>query len=209
VRLDPIAIAILAFLVDVAKTQIRHRHMISPVSKPAQVKARLIRKLEKQRRRALRKARASGQGGAYAVLAQQWHQFQLWMRCNLLYCRCHRSSPASARRRNQLYVIECEKVARNVIKEYELKMPGEKELRKLVRLAIRYSRRGRLEVGVRTLLKGDGNSFLIWERFLSKRKNSANRGVRPCWLGGREKRKIKQASCWRSSIEHSGTRSGW
>ena len=174
VRLDPITIAILALLVRVANTQIRHRHADSPVAEPAQVKARLSRKLENQRRRALRKTRASGKGAAYVQLAGQWHQFQLWIRCSLLYCRCHRPSPFSSRKRDQLAIAECEKVARKVIEEYELRMPEGKKLRELVRMAIHYASRGRLGVGLRTLLEGDNDSFFIWKRFLFKRLPAAN-----------------------------------
>lgn len=169
VRIDPIAIAILAFFVRVAGVQMRHRHVTSPVSNPKQIGARLSRKFENQRRRALRKARAAGQGETYAGLAERWHQFQLWMRTHFLYCRCHRPSPQSTRQRNQLYISECQKVAKKVIAEYELEMPEAEELRRLVKLAIRYSRRGRLGVGLRTLLEGDSESFFIWGRFLKKR----------------------------------------
>lgn len=169
VRLDSIMIAIMAFFTRFAEVQVRHRHLLSPVANLKKAVTGLSKKLENQRRRALRKTKAEGRGPLYSGLAERWHQFHLWMRGNLLYCGCGRTSMASSRRLQRLYVADCERVAKKVIQEQELRMPDQKELRELVRSAIRYSRRGRLGVGVRTLIKGDDTSFFIWSRFLNKR----------------------------------------
>jgi hypothetical protein len=169
IRLDPIGISALAFFVRVAGTQIRHGHIVSPVPKPKRLIARLIRKLEILRRRAARSAKRLGQVEAYGVASKQWRDFQAWARENFLYCRCNRPSMVSPRRLQNFYIAQCERLMSEVMAEEQLPMPTPTKLRYLARLCLRYSRRGRLAVGLPGLLKGDHRSRYVLARFLETR----------------------------------------
>lgn len=168
-HLDAISAAVIAFLVRAAAKWIRHGHISSPVATPERITKRLKRKLEKMRRRALRSAKAAGQGEVYKRLALDWHQFQVWARAHIFYCCCGRRIPWSSRHRHMVGIAECEKLAKQVILSEELQMPSPAGLHGLVRLCVRYARRGRLGVGYGGLLKGNRASRWVLARFFEKR----------------------------------------
>ncbi len=169
IQLDPIGIAALAFFARAAATQIRHGHITVPVPKPQRQTARLTRKLEVLRQRALRAAKRRGQLDLYSGAAKEWRNFQTWMRGHLLYCRCHRPSIFSARHRHRMFIAECERLITEVIAEQQLQMPDPARLHYLARHVLRYARRGRLAVGIPGLLKGNDRSRYVLARFLETR----------------------------------------
>src|SRR5581483_2175783 len=72
VRLGAVAIAALAFGVRIADTCIRHGHANSGAERAKAMSAHLRRKLEKLRRRAVRKCAAAGFRTEYLQAAEQW-----------------------------------------------------------------------------------------------------------------------------------------
>src|SRR4029077_15690819 len=123
IHLDPIGIARPAFFARGAATQIRRGHITVPVPKPQGQTARLPRKLEVLRRRALRATQRRVELALYSAAAKDWRDFQSWRRAHLLYCRCHRPSIFSARHRHRVFIAECERLITEVIAEQQLQMP--------------------------------------------------------------------------------------
>lgn len=166
---DAIGVAALAFFARASMAQIRHGHLPSPVTNPKLAIARLTRKLERYRRRALRSCERSGRGRTYARASSQWRDFLTWVRSHLLYCQCRLPIMTSHRRRQVSYLARIELLARDVVREQHLEMPTEKELHRLVRLCVAYARRGRLNATLLDLLKGNGRARYVLGRFLRKR----------------------------------------
>jgi hypothetical protein len=166
--LDPIDIAVAAFLVRSICTQFRHGHVSSPISNVKLVADRLQRKLERMRRRGVRKAKVNSQAEIYAASVAELHLFQLWARGCLLYCRCNRPAVSSSRRLHLLIVADCTKLAREAITQEGLQMPEPRELHKLVRLFLAYARRGRVAAGIPGVVKGDAKTRKVLGRFFEK-----------------------------------------
>ena len=168
-HLDAIDLEMMALGTRLAGTQVLHGHATSPCARPKQTAKRLLRKIERLRRRAARLWKGSTSGNLYKAMQARWHNFVNWVRGDAVYCRCNRPPIMSAHRRRKAALNSCERVAKQLIQEMGLEMPTPGELRRLVRLFTRYARRGRLAVGFRDIANGNERLRYSLGRFLSDR----------------------------------------
>jgi len=132
-----------ALAVRVAVTRHRHGHQLLDIALIDGVSARLLRRLESARKRAKRaEVRRLGAGG-YAEAAQAWRNFVTWLRIHLLDCRCKQKRRTPPVRYRRVLVTQFTEWARAELIDRKHKVPAEHELRRLVRLCLRYVRRGR------------------------------------------------------------------
>jgi hypothetical protein len=141
-----------ALAVRVAVTRHRHGHQLLDLDKVTVSAARLLRRIESARKRAKR-ADVRMQGAEeYQQAAAAWRQHVVWMRVHLLDCRCtqRRRKPPRPPRRSLVSIFT--DLARAELIERGHQVPAERELRRLVRLSLRYVRRGRSRFTVRNLI---------------------------------------------------------
>jgi hypothetical protein len=122
----------------------------------------VIASLERELKRARRAYAAEAGEPAYKAMRALWFAHLRWTRMHLVYFRPQRVKTQLRRVQRMLIDEGCERAKAGLINK-NFEPPPEKELRRLVRLAVRYIRRGRLSTSVRGLI---GNPRLA-ERFLS------------------------------------------
>jgi hypothetical protein len=148
----PVEFAVCSLAVRVAVTRHRHGHRLLDIAGVDSASGRLLRRLETVRKRAKRaEVRRLGAGG-YQEAAHAWREFSTWLRVHLLDCSCkckRRSSPLRGRR---VLVTQFSEWARDELIDRKHKVPDNRELRRLVRLGLRYVRRGRSRFILRDLL---------------------------------------------------------
>ena len=136
-------IAACAFAVRVAVRRHHHEHHLLDIANIDASSARLLRRLETVRKRAKRaEIRQLGEGG-YQEAAHAWREFSTWLRVHLLDCRCKRKRRIPPLRHRRVLVNEFAQLAWNELTDRRHNIPEDRELRRLVRLCLRYVRRGR------------------------------------------------------------------
>ena len=153
--LSPFQIAGLILGVRVLVQRVHHGHRIAPVNNLFVRAKRLVRTIEKHRKRAKRALVRQIGIEVYRVQCREWKNFVRWLRLHFLDCQClrRRRYHSGSYRRRQVQILFDWTKAELIRRHHKLR--SERELRKLVRLALRYVRRGRTGFGVRDLLKSE------------------------------------------------------
>jgi hypothetical protein len=161
VRLDAFTAAAAILAVRVALRKIPPAG-VQGVSNDAKKYAKqLLSKLEKYRKRAKRAFIARSGCPAYAEAATRWKRFLRWVRVTLLgtgrWPKC-----AHRRRVFQLMLKEWMEIARSGLQSYGRPVPPNPELKRLIRLALAYCRRGRTGFRPQDILRNHdlGESYL-------------------------------------------------
>jgi len=145
-------VAFCALAVRVAVRRHRHGHTKLDVPRVSSTAKRLLRRLEAVRKCAKRaEIRWSG-ADRYRETAATSRKFIQWLRVHFLDCPCTRKgrTPATFQYRSIL-IDQLVQWTRAELMERKQKPPAEAVLRRLVRLALRYIRRGRTRTSVRDL----------------------------------------------------------
>jgi hypothetical protein len=144
--------AVCAMAVRVAVTRHHHGHQQLDIARIDTSSARLLRRLEAARKCAKRtEIRQSGAVG-YRQSAGAWCNFATWLRVHLLDCRCKQKRRPPPLRSRRVLVTQFTQWARAELIDRKHKVPAERELRRLVRLNLRYIRRCRSRFSVRDLI---------------------------------------------------------
>jgi len=113
---------------------------------------RLLRRLETARKRSKRADVRQLGLNSYQVKARDWQRFIRWIRVHIPDCGSAKPRPLTRRRYLRLIVDELASRARAELIDRKERLPSERELRRLIRLAIRYVRRGRTGYDIRHLM---------------------------------------------------------
>lgn len=151
--LDHFQLAAMIFAVRVAAQEVQHGHAQTAIGNFERRAQRLIARLEKYRKRGKRAFIRLQGGDRYQVEEQKWQRFVRWLRVHLLDCDCLRRRRRHVSRRRKVIIDQLCTWAKAELVERGGVVPADRELRQLVRLALRYVRRGRTKYGVRDLLK--------------------------------------------------------
>jgi hypothetical protein len=164
-----------ALSVRVAMTRHRHGHSRLDLPRIDSSSARLLRRLESARKRAKRaEIRRSGKA-AYAANALSWRKFVQWLRIHFLDCKCKRSRRYQLPRARRIQVRQFMEWARAELIDRRERVPRPIELRRLVRLALRYVRRGRTGFGIRELHNDKIRASAYFANFVTIRMEKAKR----------------------------------
>jgi hypothetical protein len=87
--------------------------------------------------------------GGYHEAAAAWRKFSTWLRVHLLDCPCKQKRRIPPTRSRRCIVTQLAQWVRVELLDRKEKVPSERELRRLVSLALRYIRRGRTNFSVR------------------------------------------------------------
>jgi hypothetical protein len=164
-----------ALAVRVAMTRHRHGHSRLDIPRIDSSSARLLRRLESARKRAKRVEIQRSGKAAYAAKELSWRKFVQWLRIHFLDCKCKR------KRRDQIPMVRRVQVkqfmewARAELIDRRERVPRPIELRKLVRLALRYVRRGRTAFGIRELHNDKIRASTYFANFVTTRMEKAKR----------------------------------
>jgi hypothetical protein len=151
--LDPFQSAGLILAVRLVAQRVSHGHATAPTENLSRRAKRLIARLETYRKRAKRAFIRQHGAEVYQTKAREWQALVRWLRLYLLDCPCQRRRRIRATRFRRATVQTLFEWAKAELIARREKVPPDAELRKLVRLALRYVRRGRTGYGVQHLLK--------------------------------------------------------
>jgi len=152
-----IEFSICALAVRVAVTRHRHGHQSLDIAQVDSASASLLRRLETVRKRTKRSEVRLLGIVSYQQSAHVWRDFAKWLRVHLLDCSCKQKRrlppPRSSPPRSYRYIVtQLALWARAELLDRKEEIPCERELRRLVSLALRYVRRGRTKFYVPDLL---------------------------------------------------------
>jgi hypothetical protein len=128
----------------------------------------VIDSLERELKRARRAFAADVGESAYKALRDRWFANLRWIRMHLAYFRPTRIR--TQLRRSQKMVIDfcCERATRGLIRR-NLEPP--QDLRRLVRLAVRYIRRGRIQLFIQQLTNNPPFAAEFLANFIEARRD--------------------------------------
>ena len=161
-------IAACAVAVRVALKRQRHGHIRLNIPRIDSVSKRLLRRLETARKRAKRAEIAREGLSGFQKKSRDWQEFVRWLRVHIPNCNCRRRRPTRWNRRRG-YIDQLVGWAREELIQRKAKLPDDRELRRLVNLQLRYSRRGRTGFGMRDLLKDKGVASIRLATFITVR----------------------------------------
>jgi hypothetical protein len=104
---------------------------------------RTIQSLERHTKRASRRLLSIVGQDAYDALMFAWRAHVKWMRLHVVYFRPRRPIIKAGKKRYQIILDDLEKMAREALRQEGYQEPAEGELRRVMRLFTRSSRRGR------------------------------------------------------------------
>jgi hypothetical protein len=111
---------------------------------------------------------------AYRRRQERWSNHVAWMRSALLGGRARAFGKG---RRESNHVTCCALIARNALAERQLACPPPRELRHLVRLVLRYARRGRIAFNDADLANNTKRTRRFLADFISARYKAAARSA--------------------------------
>jgi hypothetical protein len=148
-NLDAFGVAACIFAVRTTLRMVRHGHHEQLGPRMDRSAKQFIAKLERERKRLKRSAKAEVGAQRYSQASREWKSFLKFLRYAHLYCRC------SYRRRNNLYRIRrlilndfCE-IAATELKARGVAVPS--NLRQRIRRQVRYIRRNRTSYSISDL----------------------------------------------------------
>lgn len=139
--------------VRIAVKRHKHGHTRLSVSRIDTSSKRLLRRLEALRKRAKRADIRQMGLLSYRQAVDGWQGFVRWLRYHFLDCGCSLRRRKPPARRRRVSIAQLSKWARAELVRRRKRVPGEADLRKMVRLAVRYIRRGRTGFVVLDLLR--------------------------------------------------------
>jgi hypothetical protein len=151
-----VEIAACALAVRVAVKRHWHVRTLLVIPRVDSASRRLLRRLEAVRKRAKRaEVRQSGLN-SYQARARDWQRFIRWIRVHTPDCGSIKPRSPARFGRPRLIVDKLVSWVRDELMDRKERLPNERELRRLVRLALRYTRRGRTQFGIRDLMEDKG-----------------------------------------------------
>ena len=144
-------VAALILALRIVTQNVRHEHFKSLVKDLPRRSKRLIKKLEKHRKRAKRACIVAVGAEQCRARQTEWQAFVRWLRIHFCQCAClvRHKQPRIARLRKQVTTFV--EWARAELLDRRDPVPPESELRRMVRQAMRYVRRGRKGYTIRHL----------------------------------------------------------
>jgi hypothetical protein len=133
-----------------AKRQQRGRTVLV-MPRVSEASKRILRRLEAARKRAKRAELRQLGLDSYRARAHNWRRFVRWIRVHIPDCGARITRSTTRRRYLRLIVDQLVSLVRTELRNRKQRLPGEAELRRLIRLALRYVRRGRRGFDVRDL----------------------------------------------------------
>lgn len=140
-----------ALAVRIATRNHRHGHRMPQIPRVRTTAKRLLNRLEVLRKRAKRAELRQIGADAHKEKAHEWRRFVVWVRVHLANCDCAPRRKVMSGR-NRLIITTLVDWTREELENRNARVPDKSELTRLVRLALRYVRRGRKGYGVLTLL---------------------------------------------------------
>lgn len=164
VRLDYREVSACMFAVRHTATQVNHGHLGTWLQNQSQRSQSLLDKLERHRRRARRLFEKRFGAEAYRLERNAWVDVLLWLVQHYLACPCQRHKGWPNLRRWYRTVLDrATALAAEGLLLHKCYPPPTKQLRRMVRHALRSIRRGRAKIiGIRSLLENpdEGADFL-------------------------------------------------
>lgn len=180
IHLDFLDLSICQLAVRALRKQVSHHHFEAPRPNHIQSAKRLLRLLEDFRKRARAAAVKAIGKEQYSTVARRWRSYACWLRAVSLSCNCGRKLPGY--RSEPAIVDEVMKIAERELRsmeEYANEIPDKTTLRKWSREILRRARRGRINMGVRSLIQTDQGaaciSIYMRERIWKQRKEKISR----------------------------------
>ena len=136
-------IAACALAVRIAVKCHRHGHVRLEIPRIEAAAKRLLRRLEAVRKRTKRAEIGRAGPHEYKRKSQEWRAFVRWLHVHIPNCSCFRRRRLPLRYSRRATVDKLVAWAREELIDRKAEIPDERELRRLVRLALRYVRRGR------------------------------------------------------------------
>ena len=113
---------------------------------------RVLKRLEALRKRAKRVEVKQYGVDVFRQNTQNWKRFIVWLRVHIANCGCVMSRRPTPGGNRAAIVTQLVDWTRQELQDRKAQLPDEPELRRLVRLALSYVRRGRKGYGVKHLL---------------------------------------------------------
>lgn len=163
-----ISACILAVRIGKDYQRLRLKRTISAEEKSAA--RRVISSLERELKRARRAYSAEMGEDQYMQMRACWFQHLRWIRMHLVYFRRFRVK--TQRRRIEKMIIDYgfERARAGLIVR-DLEPPQARDLRRLVRLAIRYIRRGRIRLFIQNLMNNPTFAAEFFATFIEERRD--------------------------------------
>lgn len=159
---------ILAVRVGKDYERLRLRRKISIERKRAM--KRVISSLERELKRARRTYAADMGEDAYKQMRAAWLEHLRWIRMHLVYFRRLRVN-TQPRKVHKMIVDYGYERARSGLFARDLQPPEDRDLRRLVRLALRYIRRGRIRLFMQNLLNNETFAARFFADFIEDRRD--------------------------------------
>lgn len=158
--------------VRVARTYLRHGHLAARCRPPADSR-RLLRRLERLRKVAKRKAQKQG-GSRFIAESLRWRRFVHWLRMNLLYCRCKQRRAQRVGLSYARVIFESVlRLVRAALAQLRLRVAARRE-RRLASDALRQLRRGRAGLSVRDFMEDSELGLEYLAEYLKARFRKGN-----------------------------------
>ncbi len=152
-RVDVWQTSAFALAARVAGTWVRHGHQLHWFRRFWSALKHLLKKLEVHRKRLKRALLKDSGPEKYREQARRWERHVRWMRLHLLGCPCTRKLSQRGIYQLHMNVLKrCLEIATRELQSQAVTMPPEKDIRRLLRLALHYTRRGRTPFSIPQLL---------------------------------------------------------
>jgi hypothetical protein len=135
-----------------------------------QVMKRVIASLERELKRARRAYAAEMGEDSYKQIRKMWLEHLRWIRMNLVYFRRLRLK-TQQRRVHKMIVDYGYERARAGLFARDLQPPEDRDLRRLVRLALRYIRRGRIRLFIQNVMNNPRFAAEFFANFIEERRD--------------------------------------
>jgi AraC-like DNA-binding protein len=176
----PFDVAACQFAVRAAVMLHHHGHCTVDVPNLRTSATHLLRRLEAARKRLKRQFVADSGMAMYAQALQSWQQFIRWVRVHFLDCKCKQVRRQHFARHRRVLVRQFVAWTIDDLAARGGKVLSEPTVRRYVRLALRYVRRGRTGHSIRTLSANRATAAAYFATFITVRleKKSRKRGKR-------------------------------
>lgn len=117
---------------------------IQAICKLEEMTQRVIRSMERYTKKANRRFLAQASQKEFKALSMEWQSHLRWIRFHLTYFKPFRALGPSHKNMQRKTIDQLVKMARQAITDQGFEPPDLGEIRRVIRLFVRYSRRGRL-----------------------------------------------------------------
>jgi hypothetical protein len=154
------------------RTKVRLPPSKKAMQKLEQRKRSVIETLERYMKRANRRFLAQASRNEFKALSKEWQSHLRWIRFHLAYFKPFRPSGPGLRKRQRETIDRLVKMATLAIEDQGFELPDPGELRHVIRLFVRYSRRGRRDLKHHRYMLANKDRFFARDelfRFLKPR----------------------------------------